>query len=67
MTWPDFDPALKRDLAALKALTNLSHQVPAREWPLWFDADHDTMLVVREWPNGEITAYWHDGRPGDGG
>lgn len=58
MTWPDFDPQLKRDLAAVKALTNLSHQAPTREWPLCFDHEHDAMLVVREWPGGEITAYW---------
>ena len=58
MTWPDFDPDLKRDLAAVKALAKLTHQAPTREWPLCFDQEHDAMLVVREWPGGEITAYW---------
>jgi hypothetical protein len=66
VTWPDFDPDLKRDLAAVKALTKLRHQAPTREWPLCFDEEHDAMLVIREWPNGEITAYWHDGRPPTG-
>jgi hypothetical protein len=66
VTWPDFDPELKRDLAAVKALANLSHQAPTREWPLFFDGEHDAMLVVREWPNGEVTAYWHDGRGATG-
>ena len=56
--WPGFDPELKRDLAAVKALAKLSHQTPTQEWPLVFIAEHDALLVVREWPDGEITAYW---------
>jgi hypothetical protein len=58
MTWPDFDPELKRELAAVKMLANLTQQAPTREWPLFFDGEHDAMLVVRKWPNGAITAYW---------
>ena len=56
--WQGFDPDIKRDLAAVKALVNLSHQTPTREWPLVFVGEHDALLVVREWPSGEITAYW---------
>ena len=34
-----------------------SHQTPTREWPLIFLEDYDVLLVVREWPDGAITAY----------
>ena len=56
--WQGFDPEIKRDLAAVKALVRLTHQTPTREWPLIFVDDYDAMLVVREWPDGQITAYW---------
>ena len=56
--WHGFDPETERDLANVKALVNLSHQKPTREWPLIFVEEHDALLVVREWPGGEITAYW---------
>ena len=56
--WQGFDPEIKRDLAAVKALVRLTHQTPTREWPLTFVDDYDAMLVVREWPDGQITAYW---------
>jgi hypothetical protein len=56
--WSGFDPEIIRDLAAIKVLTNLRHQTPKREWPLIFVEEHDALLVIREWPNGEITAYW---------
>ena len=56
--WPGFDPELVRDLATVKALSNLRRQVPRTEWPLVFVAEHDALLVVREWPDGQITAYW---------
>jgi len=56
--WQGFDPEIKRDLAAVKALVRLTHQTPTREWPLVFVGDYDALLVVREWPDGQITAYW---------
>jgi len=31
------------------------HQTPTREWPLIFMGD--VLLVVREWPDGSLTAY----------
>ena len=33
------------------------HQTPTREWPLIFMDQYDELLVVREWPDGSITAY----------
>jgi hypothetical protein len=56
--FPGFDPQLMRDLATVKTLVNLRHRTPTKEWPLVFVEDHDAILVVREWPGGEITAYW---------
>jgi hypothetical protein len=56
--WHGFDPEIKRDLAAVKALVRLTHQTPTKEWPLIFVDDYDALLVVREWPDGRITAYW---------
>ena len=56
--WQGFDPEIKRDLAAVKALVRLTHQMPTREWPLVFVGDYDALLVVREWPDGQLTAYW---------
>jgi hypothetical protein len=56
--WQGFDPEIKRDLAAVKALFSLSSQTPTREWPLVFVGEHDALLVVREWPDGQLTAYW---------
>ena len=56
--WQGFDPEITRDLAAVKALVRLTHQTPTREWPLIFVEDYDALLVVREWPGGQITAYW---------
>jgi hypothetical protein len=68
--WQGFDPEITRGLAAVKALVTLSRQTPTREWPLAFVAEYDALLVVREWPGGELTAYWtseiRDALPGDG-
>src|SRR5262245_33641422 len=47
LMWQGFDPEIKRDLAAVKALVRLSHQTPTREWPLVFVEDYDALLVVR--------------------
>jgi hypothetical protein len=58
LMWQGFDPEIRRDLATVKALVNRRHQTPTKEWPLIFVGEHDALLVVREWPDGEITAYW---------
>ena len=55
--WPGFDPQLKRDLENIRQMVRLTHQTPTREWPLVFDHAHDQLLVVREWPDGSVTAY----------
>ena len=55
--WSGFPPELQRDLDSVRRLAALTRQTPTKEWPLVFLADYDLLLVVREWPNGEITAY----------
>lgn len=56
--WQGFDPEIRRDLASVKAMVSRRFQTPTKEWPLIFVAERDALLVVREWPDGEITAYW---------
>jgi hypothetical protein len=55
--WPGFDPELRRQLENIRQMVALRHQTPTREWPLIFVDEHDELLVVREWPDGSITAY----------
>jgi hypothetical protein len=55
--WPGFDPHVMRALATMRDMVALQHQTPIREWPLVFIEEHDVLLVVREWPDGSITAY----------
>jgi hypothetical protein len=55
--WPGFDPDLKQQWKVIREMVALQHQTPTREWPLTFVAEHDLLLVVREWPNGAITCY----------
>jgi hypothetical protein len=55
--WFGLDPQLQRDLDRIREMSSLSRQTPTREWPLIFMEQHDALLVVREWPNGSITAY----------
>jgi hypothetical protein len=55
--WQGLDPELRRQLATIKRMVTRTHQTPTNEWPLVFVAEHDALLVVREWPNGDITAY----------
>lgn len=55
--WSGFDPHVRRGLQHVRQMVRLTHQTPAREWPLVFDDEHDALLVVREWPDGSITAY----------
>jgi hypothetical protein len=58
--WHGFDPSIQRDLANLRKLVQLSHQSPTREWPLVFVEEEKKLLVIREWPDGSITAYATD-------
>ena len=55
--WPGFDPELRRQLSTIRQLAALSHRTPTREWPLILVDEHDALLVVREWPDGSLTAY----------
>jgi len=55
--WQGFDPEMRRQLDSIQEMVRLRHLAPTREWPLAFDAQHDALLVVREWPNGSVTAY----------
>ena len=55
--WPGLDPEFVRQLAVVKQLVTLKYQSPTREWPLVFVEEHDELLVVREWPDGSMTAY----------
>jgi hypothetical protein len=51
------DPDLLRQLKRVREMVTLQHEVPTREWPLIVEESHEELLVVREWPNGSITAY----------
>jgi hypothetical protein len=55
--WSGLNPELQRQLQSVRQMVQCSHQAPTREWPLIFLEDHDALLVVREWPDGTITAY----------
>lgn len=55
--WHGFDPGIRRDLSTIRELVALRHQTPTREWPLIYVEEQDALLVVREWPDGSITAY----------
>ena len=54
------DPKLIKELQTVRQLVRLTHQTPQREWPLAFIPEHDLLFVVREWPDGSITAYTMD-------
>ena len=55
--WSGFDPELRRQFENIRQMVKLTHQTPTREWPLIFLYEHDSLLVVREWPDGSVTAY----------
>jgi hypothetical protein len=61
--WSGFDPELLRQLATIRQLVALKHQTPTREWPLIYIKQHKAVLVVREWPDGSLTAYTTSDRP----
>jgi hypothetical protein len=55
--WFDLDPELRRQLEHVRRMVSLQHQTPIREWPLLSVDEHEALLVIREWPDGTITAY----------
>ena len=55
--WPGFDPELRRQLDHVRQMVARSHQTPTQEWPLIFVDDHNALLVIRQWPDGALTAY----------
>jgi hypothetical protein len=55
--WHGFDPQIRRELDNLKQMFRLTSQTPEHEWPLLFEDELDKLLVIREWPDGSVTAY----------
>jgi hypothetical protein len=57
--WPGFDPETKKELENIRKMVALQRQTPTREWPLiCVVVDKQAgLLVVREWPDGSVTAY----------
>jgi hypothetical protein len=55
--WNGFDPELRRRFEYMREMVSLSQRTPTREWPLIFMESHNELLVIREWPNGSLTAY----------
>jgi hypothetical protein len=55
--WSGFDPEFVRQLDTIRQLVKLRHQSPTREWPLVFVDEHDLLFVIRQWPDGSMTAY----------
>ena len=55
--WFGFDPEIRHQLDTLRQMARLSQQTPTREWPLIFMEQYDALLVLREWPDGSLTAY----------
>ena len=55
--WSGFDPELRRQYENIRQMVKLSHQTPTREWPVVFVNERNALLVVREWPDGTLTAY----------
>jgi hypothetical protein len=55
--WSSLDPELRRQLANIRQMVALQRQTPTREWPMISVEDQRAVLVVREWPDGSITAY----------
>jgi len=58
--WPGFDPSIMRDLATIREMVSRQHQTPTKEWPLVHVDEHGVLFVVREWPDGSVTAYTID-------
>lgn len=63
--WNGFNPEQQKALTMVKLVTTLRQQTPVKEWPLVVDGE--AVLVVREWPTGEITAFLHSAGPASAG
>ena len=55
--WCGMDPELRKQFESVREMVRRSHQSPTKEWPLVFVKELDTLLVVREWDGGGLTAY----------
>ena len=55
--WFQLDPELRRQLEHIRQMVAMQRQEPTREWPMISIEDDRAWLVVREWPDGSITAY----------
>jgi len=55
--WSGFDPEFVRQLGVIRQMVALRYQAPTREWPVICVDDREELLVVREWPDGTLTAY----------
>lgn len=55
--WCGMDPELRKQLEHVREMVKLRHQSPTKEWPLVFVEEFDALLVVREWPGGNLTVY----------
>jgi hypothetical protein len=55
--WSGFDPEFVRQLGVIRQMVTLRYQSPTGEWPVIFLRDRDELLVVRQWPDGTLTAY----------
>ena len=51
------DPELRKQLENIREMVKLTHQDPTKAWPLVIVHEFDALLVVREWADGQITAY----------
>jgi hypothetical protein len=51
------DSEMWAQLDNIREMVRLRSQTPTREWPLVFVDECEQLLVVREWPGGEVTAY----------
>ena len=56
--WPGFDPELRRQLDHVRRMVARRRLTPTKEWVLIVVHEHESLCVVREWPNGEITVYF---------
>ena len=55
--WYGLAPDSLQQLRDAREMVRLRHQTPTREWPLVVEESKEELLVVREWPNGSLTAY----------
>ena len=49
-----------RDLAMIRETVSRQHQTPTKEWPLVHVDEYGVLFVLREWPDGAVTAYTID-------